>query len=256
MDREYELLYHRVEKEHWWFVTRRELIYSLLSKTPKDSRILDIGCSSGLLLRGLVDMGFNEENLYGVDISENAIHNCRLNDLANTFVMDAQDIRLDTEKFDILIASDCLEHLPDDRKALNNWHGLLSENGILIIFVPAFSFLWSQHDVVNKHVKRYTGKELSQLVVDSDYLVKRSGYWNFFLFLPVFFIRFVNNLLNRQIKETGENKEGDIALPPGFINRVLILLLRIENSLIRLVRFPFGVSTFIIATKLNEKQIY
>src|SRR5690606_25684581 len=99
--------------------------------------ILDIGCSSGILLRELKAQGFHVNKLYGIDISEEAIKNCRAGGIPNAFVMDAQAIDLQ-DKFDVIIASDCLEHLADDRKAINNWNWLLKPGGQLWVFVPAF----------------------------------------------------------------------------------------------------------------------
>jgi predicted SAM-dependent methyltransferase len=74
--------------------------------------------------------------------------------------MDAQNITLD-EKFDVIIASDCLEHLKEDEKALKNWYELLNKNGVAFIFVPAFMSLWSYHDEYNMHYRRYTNSELN-----------------------------------------------------------------------------------------------
>ena len=130
-----------------------------MKNAPKESLILDIGCSSGIFLKDLERLGFKIENLFGIDISEKAIANCKSNGIQNAFVMDAQNITL-LEKFDIIIASDCLEHLQDDIKAINNWKSLLKNGGLMYVFVPAFQSLWSYHDEVNKHFRRYTKIEL------------------------------------------------------------------------------------------------
>lgn len=124
MELDYEKKYHDVETGNWWFVSRRKYLLDLLKDTPRGSKIIDIGCSSGIFLKDLEQIGFKPENLFGVDISEKAIENCKNNGIQNAFVMDAQNITL-FEKFDIIIASDCLEHLQDDIKAINNWKSLL-----------------------------------------------------------------------------------------------------------------------------------
>ena len=67
------------------------LILQILKSSPRDSKILDIGCSSGVLLNDLIEIGFKKENLYGIDISEKAIYNCKQNGIKNSFVMDAQE---------------------------------------------------------------------------------------------------------------------------------------------------------------------
>ena len=120
MEKDFEKKYHDVEIDHWWFKSRRKYLLDLLKDAPKDSKILDIGCSSGIFLNDLENLGFKPENLFGIDISEVAIENCKANGLQHCFVMDAQNITL-TETFDIIIASDCLEHLEDDKKALKKF---------------------------------------------------------------------------------------------------------------------------------------
>lgn len=243
MEVEFEKTYHDIEKKHFWFRSRRDYIISLLKEYPKNIKILDIGSSSGILLNELVDLGFNVENLYGLDISENAIKNCKLNGIANSFVMDAQNITLD-QKFDVIIASDCLEHLKDDAKALNNWNGLLKEDGTLLVFVPAFMSLWSEHDVVNMHYRRYIKKDLVKSLQDANFKIEKASYWNFFLFFPIYIYRGLSRLKS----SNGNNNSGDLE-QPSFFNNVLYLLIKFENTLLKHINFPVGVSTFCIAKK-------
>jgi len=253
MDKDFEQLYHSVEKDHWWFRARRETIISLLSKLPKQSRILDIGCSSGILLGEIKELGFDIENLYGIDISEKAIQNCKANGIQHSFLMDAEHINLNN-KFDVIISSDCLEHLQDDEKALHNWFDILNEGGIAIIFVPAFSLLWSHHDVVNKHRKRYTRSELVKLLKNNNFKIVKSGYWNFFLFFPTLLWRLFDTLFSKFKQEEVKNKSGNIFFPPQFINKLLILILRFETRIIQRIRFPLGVSVFAIGSKQYENK--
>lgn len=242
----FESKYHEVEKTHFWFMSRRRYILNLLKDTPKESRILDIGCSSGILLNELADTGFKRENLFGIDISQKAIDNCKDNNIQNSSVMDAQNISFD-KKFDIIIASDCLEHLKDDRLALDNWHSLLNENGSLYVFVPAFMVLWSSHDVHNMHFRRYTRKELESKLKASGFEIQKSSYWNFFLFLPIYLIR----VFGRLFKTKKENSNGDLQSPP-FFNNLLLNLITVENQLLKFINFPFGVSAFCIVKKTHE----
>lgn len=243
MKENYEKIYHDVETNHWWFKSRRKYLIDLLKNTPKNSKILDIGCSSGILLKDLEDNGFAPENLFGIDISEKAIANCKRNQLANTFVMDAQNITLN-ETFDVIIASDCLEHLQEDEKALKNWKSLLKSNGTMYVFVPAFSFLWSYHDTINHHFRRYTKRELKTKLQQQDFIITRASYWNFMLFFPILIIRKITNLF----KQDKPNK-GDLKIERTIVNSLLLNLLLIENKLLKHLNFPFGISVFCIVTK-------
>lgn len=239
---DFEKKYHEVEIENWWFKSRRRYLLDLLRNAPKDSKILDIGCSSGIFLKDLELLGFKTEHLFGIDISENAIANCKANGIPNTFVMDAQMINL-TEQFDIIVASDCLEHLEDDRKAIKNWCGLLKTGGEMYVFVPAFQSLWSHHDVVNMHFRRYTNLELRTKLLSEKLSISKSSYWNFSLFLPVYVFRKLSVVFSKN-----KNKEGQI-IENAIMNLILFKLLVLENKLLKYVNFPFGVSTFCIAKK-------
>ena len=244
MEVEYEKRYHEVETENWWFVSRRRYLLDLLKNAPKDSVILDIGCSSGIFLKDLEQLGFKTENLFGIDISEKAIENCKKNGIINAFVMDAQKISL-PEKFDIIVASDCLEHLQDDTQAIRNWYEVLKMGGMLYVFVPAFQSLWSTHDEVNMHFRRYTNKELKDKLVSHKLTILKSSYWNFFLFIPLYLFRKFDAVMSRNKKKEGQIIDGKMA------NVVLLQLLLFENFLLKYINFPFGVSTFCIAKKKN-----
>lgn len=244
MEVDFEKKYHEVETENWWFVSRRRYILGLLKNAPKDSKILDIGCSSGIFLKDLQLLGFKMEALFGIDISEKAIENCKKNGIQNAFVMDAQNITL-SEKFDIIVASDCLEHLADDIKAINNWKYLLKKGGVMYVFVPAFQSLWGEHDEVNMHYRRYTKKQLKTKLSNAKFIILKSSYWNFFLFIPVFIFRKINTLLPKSKK-----KEGQV-INNKMINSILLKLILFENRLLKYINFPFGVSTFCIVK--NEK---
>jgi SAM-dependent methyltransferase len=241
MQKAYEKKYHDVEKNHWWFKSRRKYILDLLKNTHKDSKVLDIGCSSGIFLNDLENLGFKTENLYGIDISEQAIKNCKINGIINSFVMDAQNISLN-DTFDIIIASDCLEHLQDDENAIKNWKSLLNVDGTMYVFVPAFMSLWGYHDEVNMHFRRYTCKELKLKLLAEGLQIQKSSYWNFFLFIPVYSFRRISALF----KKKGQG-ESDISMGNRFINNALLNLIIFENKLLKFINLPFGVSTFCVA---------
>lgn len=241
MNKDFEKKYHSLEKEHFWFKARRKYILQLIKNISKDSKILDIGCSSGILLMDLEEIGFKKENLFGIDISPEAIQNCHANGISNATVMDAQEITL-TEKFDIIIASDCLEHLEDDQKAIANWNSLLKPNGQAFIFVPAYQFLWSDHDDVNMHFRRYTLKELKHKLKSNGFQIQKASYWNFFLFPPILLFRLIGKLFS------SKNKNGDLDKISAF-NEGLFQLINLENKLLKYAEFPFGVSVFCVARK-------
>jgi hypothetical protein len=133
-----------------------------------------------------------------------------------------------------------------DERALKNWFELLNSNGTLMVFVPAFMFLWSDHDEVNHHFRRYTVSSLSDKIKAAGFNVSKKGYWNSILFPLIAGVRMTQKLLPGG---KDHEPEDDLSLPSGLVNKALSGLLGLENAMIRTVTLPFGVSTFCIAEK-------
>ncbi|MEO6036217.1 MAG: class I SAM-dependent methyltransferase [Verrucomicrobiota bacterium] len=250
MKKEYEEQYHSLEEKHWWFLGRRHLVRQLVlqSNADRNCRILEIGCSGGPLIQQLHADGY--ANITGIDISAEAIALSRRRGLRNVHVMDAQNPTFPDESFDLITASDVLEHLSDAPRALREWHRLLRPGGVLIVFVPAFMFLWTAHDEVNKHFQRYRRDELNRLIEKTSFDVRRSSYWIFLLFFPVALVRSLRKLfpVSRQTET-----HGDLNQPPAFLNQFLFALLRFENNgICRGINWPFGLSAMTIAHKPND----
>jgi SAM-dependent methyltransferase len=246
VDAAYQAIYWQLEETHWWFRGRAHLILSLLRrlKVPPSAAILEAGCSAGPLMRRLHGAGYT--NITGIDLSEDAIRRCHAGGLTNTAVMDATNPRYADDSFDFLIASDVLEHIADEEAALRNWLRLLKPGGRLLVCVPAFMFLWSDHDAVNHHLRRYTSKSLRAALNRAGFAIDRAGYWNFSLFFPVAAVR----LLQRALARSDGQKRGQLRPSASLVNAGLYTLLRVENQLVlNSCPFPFGVSTFAIASR-------
>ncbi|MHB8262021.1 MAG: class I SAM-dependent methyltransferase [Bacteroidia bacterium] len=246
MDKEYEEKYHQIEEWNWWFIARRRTILNSLKNKDKKATILDIGCAGGPLLNELKNQGF--ENVKGADFSEEAVAKCKQRGL-QAYQMDAHNLQFEPNSFDVLVASDSLEHLEFDEKALKNWFSILKPGGKLMIFVPAYMFLWSEHDTVNHHFRRYTRTELIHKLHRAGFKVKRSGYWNFAMLFPTSVFRILQKTKNL-ISPTKKPKDQLESFNP-FINKILISWLNIENRIFKSLPFPCGVSVFAEATKIN-----
>jgi len=252
MRESFEEDYHRLEENHWWFMGRRDIILSLIKayfQDKKDIKILEIGCSGGPLLKRLLREGYRR--VFGIDLSPRAILLCKSRGVSNVLLMDGKEMGILTEKVDLLIASDVLEHIKDDKNAIREWYRVLKRGGIIICFVPAFGFLWSEHDELNNHFRRYTRKELINLFRTVEMKILRASYWNFCLFFPTLLLRtfcklpLLNRFRFRQLREVGK-----------VSNRVLGGLLKIENEiLMRGVNFPFGISAMVVAQKTRRRII-
>ncbi len=246
----HEARYHELEENHCWFKARRAIVVDLLKQWGRgpDSSILEIGCSAGPLLKRLAADGYRD--LTGVDISRRAIRLCRENGIPHAYEMDGANPAFDDARFDVVIASDVLEHLADDNRAVANWQRLLKPGGIAIVFVPAYNWLWSLHDVVNQHYRRYTRRSLAEVLRNNGLQPVRLGYWNFTLLAPVVVARCVNPLPQRRAKPAGEGDLHALARP---INIAVHRLLQMENWLLKTgFNFPCGISTFAVARNVSS----
>jgi SAM-dependent methyltransferase len=253
MDQAYETKYHVQEDKHWWFKARRDIVLKLLQKSDPNSKILEIGCSGGPLIQALNERGY--QDVHGIDISRDAIDLCRLRNIHKVFVMDGSLPAFKDGHFDIVIASDVLEHIEDEEKALSEWNRILKPTGRLIVFVPAFELLWSKHDEANHHFRRYSKSELTRVLKKADFEITRSSYWNFLLFSPTSLVR----LIQRICSNRWQNRRGDQLLEVNSIlNEFLFNLIKAENVILRLVNFPVGVSIFATAAKnvTDPKSVY
>jgi len=243
MDQTYESKYHDLEATHPWFLGRRHMIIRLLRGTDRNQKILEIGCSAGYLLEILKKYSF--QNLFGIDISREAVELCRKKGIDQVFQMDAADPKFSNNEFDLIIASDILEHMPDDVAAMKKWYKILKPGGKLIVFTPAFNFLWTEHDEINHHFSRYTKKKLSEIFRVTGFATLRISYWNFILFFPTVVIRFFHRVLVKK-----RHKTHDHLYRMNSLARVLFLgLLQFENLLLEFINFPIGVSVFGVVKK-------
>jgi len=252
MKGDFEKKYHSVEENHWWFIGRREIILALAGKyfpDRKQIKILEIGCSGGPLLKLLVSQGYPQ--VFGIDISENAIQLCKERGFKDVFLMDGVTPHFNSEEFDLIIASDVLEHIQDDEKAIKEWKRVLKKEGIIICFVPALKVLWSKHDEDNEHRRRYTKKDLEAIFLKNDFKIIRFSYWNIALFLPTLFYRFLTRTFFKESLTT-QLKESNYVF-----NFFLSKLLTIENFFLGMgINYPIGISLFVVAKKSGLLKNY
>jgi SAM-dependent methyltransferase len=243
----YPILY-QVEDTHWWYVGRRRIIQSLVEKivatlnTP-EPRILDVGCGTGANLKMLAAYGRAE----GVDISPQAVEFCHERGLDSVKLGAAEELPHENDSFELVTALDVIEHLDDDVAGLREMRRVLRHDGRILIFVPAFMFLWGVQDDVSHHRRRYTLPGLLKAVEAAGFSVEWSSYANISFFAPVLAVRSMMRWLGlRAATEYGIN----ISAMNGVFSR----LFAAERFVLKGGKLPFGVSAVCIATK-STKQI-
>lgn len=235
------------EGTHWFLRARRAFLIGFFRGQDFKSKILEVGCSGGLFIKELHDLGF--VGAFGVDINNDAVRYGKERGIDKIQTADGNHLPFLDGEFDFVVSSDVLEHIQFEDKALREWHRILREGGELLLTVPAFRFLWSEHDVANQHYRRYTRMMLAAVLRRNGFRVVRSSYWNFFLFLPIFIIRLIGKFMS--IFTGTKNKPQDQLIDFGrYLNAILEGILRLENFLLlKGINFPFGVSVFVIAKK-------
>lgn len=228
----------KVEVSDWWFVAKRnKLIHYINTYLKKESKILDMGCGTGIIMKKFQNLGFN---ICGIDKSSDAISFCKKRGLNNVKLGDGNNIPFENEKFDIVIALDILEHVDDDSLVLKEMNRVLKKGGKLIISVPAFKFLWTQHDIEVQHKRRYAKSNLESKIIQSGFKIKRINFGYVIFFLVLFISRiFSKKIITKSLKTN------------QIFNKILIFLLWVEDKL-SFIPYPFGTSIYCLAEKQQK----
>lgn len=206
MNKKFENKYLRLEHDLWWFDARRDLILQMIKDIPY-TKCLEIGCGSGELSKHL-------NNYIGIDISPKT---------SKFIIGDAQKLPIKDNSVDLILLLDLLEHT-DDKLVMKETYRILKPGGYVIITVPGFMFLWSQHDIDNHHKKRYRRDEIPL----DNFKILNFTYWNCIMFPLMVLVK---------------KKKAQLTILPKSINYILRNILKIENYLIsNSVRLPIGVT--------------
>lgn len=238
----YEDLYN-LEEKHWWHVSKRTIVQNLIENynNIEKPKILDIGCGTGKNIEELSKYG----EVWGLDKSLEAIKFCKKRGLKNLKLGNAEKTKFKSGSFDIITLLDVLEHT-DDNQTLQEMNRLLKKNGLLIITVPAFYWLWSQWDRILHHKRRYNSKNLIAILQKNKFKIIKITYLYSFLVPPALTIR--------KIKEKIFNKKqypSDFQLSNIILNKILGFLASIEFKLTQKLFIPVGTTLLVVAR--NEK---
>ena len=226
----------RLEDRHWWFVGKRLLVAALLGDAlaRPGLRVLDVGCGTGGVLAGL-GAGVRP---FGVDQSTLALAHCRERGLTEVACSSAGALPFASGSFDVVLLLDVLEHFADEQGLLAEIRRLVRAGGRVLVSVPAFQFLWSEHDVVLQHIRRYRAGQLRRVLEEGRFTIERPTYTNAVAFPPAVVVRGVLQRLGLMAGGGTDFREHG-----AFVNDSLVGVYRIEAAaLARGLRVPVGLS--------------
>jgi SAM-dependent methyltransferase len=236
MEDSYESDTLEVEDQHWWYHARRRIVVDVVAglPLPPQPRILDAGCGSG---RNMVELS-RFGTVVGLEPSERGAEVARDRGVGEVVVAGIDSMPFEAAGFDLITCLDVLEHIEDDRGALRELRRVARPGGLLLATVPAYPWLWSSHDELNKHCRRYTRPELLRRAVEAGWHPRRTTHFNALLLPVAAAWRLGERLRPGEAPETSE-----LQRTPGVLNWLLEQPLRAEAALLRSGRrIPAGLS--------------
>jgi SAM-dependent methyltransferase len=231
-----------LDERHWWYRARREVLHALISRLvrpPSNARILEIGCGTGHNLPML--QRFGQVDALELDEQARALAERRLGRaVMNSPLPELEGVS--ERHYDLVGTFDVIEHVDDDRAALRSIALRLKPGGKLIMTVPAHQWMWSAHDVVNHHKRRYSRGALKQLVEESPLRLESIGYFNSLLF-PL-------AVAERLSSKVRGKDDADLSLPSAPVNAALERAFAAERHLVGRLPLPPGLSLFAVASAI------
>ena len=249
MQADYARQYRTLWERHWWWRSREAHVLSwikrLKRKEPAHWRILDVGCGDGLFFESLSRFGEVE----GIEPDPSLVNNPRWRDRIHVARIDQDSASLRTGNYNLVLMLDVLEHIDDERAALRALYRSLRPGGRLLLTVPALSCLWSRHDEVNAHFRRYDPVTLRSLLVENGFQVESLRFFFGWTVLPL--------LVRRWLSPAGRRVKGDhaVGIPPAILNRFLTLASTCEHALGRFIPLPLGSSLLAVVRKADLSDL-
>ena len=230
-----------LQADHWWFRGKRTILKGLIGALdlPKPAKVLEVGCGPGGNLPMLQAFG----EVTGLEPDEDS----RAFAQADTGVTVVGGLLPDglpfaPESFDLIAAFDVIEHVDEDQASVTALAALLKPGGYMATTVPAHPWMWSAHDALHHHKRRYTLSPYRKLFETAGLEVVKASPFNTLLFPPIAAVRLIKSLL----KAKGAD---DDAMPPRPINALLAGLFGAELGWLKHAPLPFGVSILLLARR-------
>lgn len=236
-----------IPTNHWWFRARNIIIAKLLNTfliNKKSINILDIGSGLGQLFPIWQKFG----KVYGVEKNEFFVSELRKT-YPDSIIWNSNfpDNKSKKFKYSLICMCDFLEHVQKPELVLKEIDERLENDGLLLVTVPAYSWLWSKKDNDLRHFRRYSKKQLINEVQNFNLEVLFSSYFMFLLFPFAIVIRkLINPLIKNKESEKLDLEYGGM----GLTNNILYHIFKLEALLLKnKISLPYGLSVLGIFKK-------
>lgn len=229
-----------LDQTHWWYVARRKILSDLIAreiKPVKAAQILEIGCGTGHNFPVLTRFG--HVDALEIDDSARAIASERLGRTVGSAPLPELSGVADAS-YDLIALLDVLEHIEGDLAALSSIKAKLRPGGHILLTVPANQWMWSAHDTVHHHHRRYNRSTLCKVVAAAGLRVQMVSHFNSLLFPLAAAVRIAGKITGRE--------EADDAQPAAPLNSLFKAIFGLERYLVGRVPLPFGISLVAVLT--------
>lgn len=261
-------LYHElyeVENTHWWHHHKRATVHQMVKQysalglhssqkrhaisgskisSKNKKTILDVGSGTGKILEEFMQKGWR---VHGIDGEREAVLWSRkrgVNIRQSDFVNDP--LPYSDDAFDVVLALDLLEHIPNDTQVLKEMERVLKPGGIAVVTVPAYQWLFNYWDEMLGHQRRYTTKSF-QKIISKNLKTKHLGYYFCLFLIPALCVRLIKQVIGT---ENSKNQSDFEDTPIPWISiPIMNLYAKAERAMIRFLPLPFGLSVIAVLEK-------
>lgn len=222
------------DQVHWWYVARRRILADLIARhaaPPEGGRILEIGCGTGHNFDML--RAFGRLDAIEVDGEARALASRRLGHAVGDAPLPGL-AGVPDGAYHLVALLDVLEHIDEDVASLRSISAKLAPGGKVLLTVPANRWMWSAHDVVHHHKRRYSKASLRRTIEAAGLKAELLTHFNSLLFPLAAAARIAGKAMGKT--------DSDDRMPAGPINGLFTGIFALERHLVGRVPLPFGVS--------------
>lgn len=230
-----------LEESYWWHVAKRRLVTSLLERfTPPPGRVVEGGIGSA---RNLIEFQNRGYEVAGFDLMQESVDHARSRGIDQAEVHDLGDPwPLDDKSFDAAVMLDVIEHVEDPIQVLQNAARIVKDDGVLVITVPAYPFLFSDWDKRLGHFRRYTRAMFREHAAGAGLQVRWLQHWNAFSLPPAILVRGYQRVFPR-------DRAAEFPRVQPWMNQMLLGVAGMERWVLNHAVVPFGLSLVGVLSK-------